>query len=278
MRLGGKVVSLSAMSVTRGGVSSKKAKTGKPAATFTTMRRAWDTKCCKERVANKETPSCRDCTLSDSTPLFSSSTPNSCRGKACTRSWTMCMYITSPPERTLPALRAALAFLSRLANVQVHLGKTRAWNAAGEEPPGLIAALPPTEGDPPCWTGSWTLQQGLLVLGCPIGSREFVATVLAAKREKHEELLARLPALQDLQSAWLLLLLCAAPRCNYLLRTVPPSLTGLTLSRYFASGRRRATCPPSPKRTPGPAAPAHGGPGLDFREGASSCCLLGILG
>ena len=63
------------------------------------------------------------------------------------------------------------------------------------------------------------------MLGSPIGSREFVAAVLAAKRDKHEELLARLPALEDLQSAWLLLLLCAAPRCNYLLRTVPPSLT-----------------------------------------------------
>ena len=42
---------------------------------------------------------------------------------------------------------------------------------------------------------------------------------------QRSELLARLPALQDLKSAWLLLLLCAAPRCNYLLRTVPPSLT-----------------------------------------------------
>ena len=34
------------------------------------------------------------------------------------------VYITSTPERTLPALRAAHASLSRLANVQVHLGKT----------------------------------------------------------------------------------------------------------------------------------------------------------
>ena len=138
------------------------------------------------------------------------------------------VYITSLPERTPPALRAAQTSLSRLANVQVHLGKTRAWNAAGEELAGLLAALPSAEGEPPCWTGSWTLparEQGLVVLGSPIGSREFLAAVLAAKRDKHEELLARLPALEDLQSAWLLLLLCAAPRCNYLLRTVPPSLT-----------------------------------------------------
>ncbi|CAE7941576.1 unnamed protein product, partial [Symbiodinium sp. KB8] len=110
----------------------------------------------------------------------------------------------------------------------VHLGKTRAWNAAGEEPAGLLAALPQKEGDPPCWTGNWALppqQQGLLVLGSPLGSREFVSSTLAAKRGQQDELLARLPALQELQSAWMLLLLCAAPRCNYLLRTVPPSLT-----------------------------------------------------
>ena len=107
-------------------------------------------------------------------------------------------------------------------------GKTRAWNAAGEEPPGLVAALSHREGDPPCWTGSWALppqEQGLVVLGAPIGSREYVARILQEKRGQQDLLLARLPAVQDLQSAWLLLLLCAAPRCNYLLRTVPRSAT-----------------------------------------------------
>ena len=61
--------------------------------------------------------------------------------------------------------------------------------------------------------------------GTPIGSREYVARFLEDKRGQHDVLLARLPAVQDLQSAWLLLLFCAAPRCNYLLRTVPPSAT-----------------------------------------------------
>ena len=138
------------------------------------------------------------------------------------------VYVTSTPERTLPALRSAQEVLSQHANVQVHLGKMRAWNAAGEEPPGPVAALPRREGEPPCWTGSWALPpeaQGLVVLGTPIGSREYVARVLEEKRAQQDLLLARLPAVQDLQSAWLLLLFCAAPRCNYLLRTVPPSAT-----------------------------------------------------
>ena len=62
------------------------------------------------------------------------------------------------------------------------------------------------------------------MLGSALGSREFVSSTLATKRGQQDELFARLPALQELQSAWMLLL-CAAPRCNYLLRTVPPSLT-----------------------------------------------------
>ena len=57
------------------------------------------------------------------------------------------VYVTSTPE-TLPALRSAQEALSQHANVQVHLGKTRVRNAAGEEPPGLVAALPRREADP----------------------------------------------------------------------------------------------------------------------------------
>ena len=86
------------------------------------------------------------------------------------------VYITTAPERTLYALQAAQDSWSRLANIQVHLGKTQAWNAAGEEPPGLVAALPRLDGDPPSWTGSWALppeEQGLIVLGSPLGSPEY---------------------------------------------------------------------------------------------------------
>ena len=107
------------------------------------------------------------------------------------------VYITSLPERTLPALRAAQTSLSRLANVQVHLGKTRAWNAAGEEPAGLLAALPSAEGEPPLLDGKLD-PAGARTRSGRAGQPEFVATVLAAKRDKHEELLARLPALRGL--------------------------------------------------------------------------------
>ena len=66
---------------------------------------------------------------------------------------------------------------------------------------------------------------GLVALGSPVGTREFVAAKLEEASVKHEALFARLPDVQDLQCAWLLLLLCAVPRWTYLLRIVPPADT-----------------------------------------------------
>ena len=38
-------------------------------------------------------------------------------------------------------------------------------------------------------------------------------------------LLERIPAVPDLQAAWLILLFCASPRANFLLRALPPEAT-----------------------------------------------------
>ena len=118
------------------------------------------------------------------------------------------VYSTTKPERALDALRASQHCLAHHANVQVHLGKTRAW------------------ADPanPSWVGSWALpaeRQGQV-------------------RRKHDELLQRLPEPQHLQTAWLLLLYCAAPRCQYLLRTLPPAATG-GLRRHMMGRCSRAS-------------------------------------
>ena len=63
------------------------------------------------------------------------------------------------------------------------------------------------------------------MLGSPLGHDAFVARQLNLKREEQDRLLQRMPALDSLQAAWLLLLFCAAPRANYLLRILPPHLT-----------------------------------------------------
>ena len=67
------------------------------------------------------------------------------------------VYITTHPERTVAALQAAQASLPRHANVHIHRGKTKVWNSAGEEPPGLAVALPVADDEPPpgLGTGHW---------------------------------------------------------------------------------------------------------------------------
>ena len=137
-------------------------------------------------------------------------------------------YIVAAPERvrTLYDIYDALASaLWDRARIRLHQGKTRIWNAAGEEPPD-IADL--GEGEESVWVGDWTLppeSQGLTALGSPLGHDAFVARQLRHKRDDHDRLLASIPAVDDLQAAWLLLRFCAAPRANYLLRTLPPYLT-----------------------------------------------------
>ena len=63
------------------------------------------------------------------------------------------------------------------------------------------------------------------MLGAPLGSEAFVRRELGRKRVVQDQLLSRFPAVGDLQSAWLLLLFCASPRANYLLRMLPPGAT-----------------------------------------------------
>lgn len=147
------------------------------------------------------------------------------------------VYATCAPDRVGAVFGALRAALRDRANVHVHLGKTRAWNAAGEEPTALLDALPP-DARPTAWAGNWAQPpdaQGLVVLGTPLGSPAFVASHLHDVRARHDLLLDRVPTVPCLQSAWLLLLLCSLPRCNYLLRALPPADTGA-----FAAGHDAA--------------------------------------
>ena len=78
------------------------------------------------------------------------------------------------------------------------------------------------------WRGSADLPtsaQGVVILATPLGQADFVREYLEAKSDSHRTLLARIPAVQDLQAAWLILLFCASARANFLLRALPPQAT-----------------------------------------------------
>ena len=112
---------------------------------------------------------------------------------------------------------------------RAHGRQTRAWNSAGEEPPGLFEELPPEDTEHPCWTGNWAIpaaQQGVVVLGSPMGSREFIATKLAQRLKKpgpspESDAACAQPAVGVMDFA----VYCAAPRSTYLLRTLSPTDT-----------------------------------------------------
>ena len=57
-------------------------------------------------------------------------------------------------------------------------------------------------------------ERGVRVLGAPIGSSEYVLAQLNVE-SKEQRLLLQIPAVPDLQLAWLLLLLCRATRANF---------------------------------------------------------------
>ena len=68
-----------------------------------------------------------------------------------------------------------------------------------------------------------------------MGHPDFVRAQLETTQAEHQVLLDRIPSLPDLQSAWSLLVHCAASRANYFLHVVPPEL-----GEEFASAHDRS--------------------------------------
>ena len=86
-----------------------------------------------------------------------------------------------------------------------------------------------------CGGGDATLppeQQGIRVLGTPVGHPDFIRHFLRKKSDAHSRLFERIPSVGDLQAAWLLLLYCAAAKPNFLLRTVSPAFTSACAAQH----------------------------------------------
>lgn len=93
--------------------------------------------------------------------------------------------------------------LSTRTGIHLNGGKTRVWNAAGATPPDFA----PLGSN--VWVGDRSLpsnEQGLTILCTPCGSPQYVAHQLQHTTESHHSFPECIPALEDLQSSWLLLL------------------------------------------------------------------------
>ena len=111
------------------------------------------------------------------------------------------MYILTHPARARIAFDTVTQIIANHTGVRAHLGKCRCWNARGGEAPPGIAGL-----GPDVWRGDKTQRSA------------------HSRLAREESFLQWLPKMRDLQCAWLLLRLCAAPRANHLLRSIPPTL------------------------------------------------------
>ena len=140
------------------------------------------------------------------------------------------IYFVCRPERVGGLYAALQDALRRHAGIQIHCGKTKIWNRAGvrhlvcDVLERVAQAVNPTAR---VWRGSMLPEelQGMKVLGTPLGHPEFVARHLRSVSREQQVLLDRIPLVQDVQSAWLLLLHCASARANYLMRAVSPDST-----------------------------------------------------
>ena len=125
------------------------------------------------------------------------------------------LYVLTAREARDAVVQAVLQEGCGIASTE---GKTRVYSHAGGEPPPGIAEL-----GADVWRGNKrSSERGLKVLGTPIGHPHFIASWAESRMLTERELLNQLPRFPDLQCAWLLLAMCASPRANHALRTVPP--------------------------------------------------------
>ena len=98
------------------------------------------------------------------------------------------IHIATPePDRVMEAHTVVAEELWSHARIQVQIGKTQVWNRGGIEPAGMedltrVARL--VKPDAIVWKGDpqlLPLQQGLKVLGVPIGQPEFIREFLHRK-------------------------------------------------------------------------------------------------
>ena len=130
--------------------------------------------------------------------------------------------------------------------IRVHGSKTHVWNRAGQKPEACNRLQRVAEVHDPTarvWRGSEVplAEQGVKVLGTPVGHDEYVRSLLEKIQAKQQFLLNAIPTVPDVQSAWLLLLHCASARANYQLRVVRPELVN-SFAESHDQGLWRCLC------------------------------------
>ena len=149
------------------------------------------------------------------------------RGRRSGSAAKLCMVVFNARPGITCKARAATAFqelageVERQAGVRSHLGKLRAWSRGGGLAPPDLAAL-----GPDVWTADKPPEEnGIVVLGTPLGTDAFVAAHAQERMATEQRLLDEIALLDNVQCAWVMLLWSAVPRANHTIRILPPVLS-----------------------------------------------------
>ena len=110
------------------------------------------------------------------------------------------IHMATTPDRVGPVYTMVQAALRQEAGISIHLGKTKIWNQAGVRPGAcdiLERAARERDPDARVWRGAGVPpeEQGIKVLGTPIGHPEYVRRFLIRLTDEHQTLLNRIPSL-----------------------------------------------------------------------------------
>ena len=129
------------------------------------------------------------------------------------------VYTVTPKRRATEVARLVATRIHQHAGVEPKLGKFQIWSkGGGPEPEGIDDLLDgaPRPADP-IWKGDLDAERnGMVILGTPVGSPEFVQRFLGNRLAVQSRFWDRLKQVPELQTARLLLLYCAVMRGNHL--------------------------------------------------------------
>ena len=175
---------------------------------------------CRAKEGNRETRQCLRCSHSDNTEpsLLQSAMHPSAKLMAFLDD----VYVVTSPPQVAECFTHLERELWAHAGIRINLGKTQIFQQGRRSSSKLPAHY---SRQAVSWRGDSGLpaeQQGVTILGTPLGHVEFVKSQLRAKSEEHGVLLSRVEAVSDLQCAWLILSCCCVARANCYLRTIHP--------------------------------------------------------
>ena len=149
------------------------------------------------------------------------------------------VYLLTTPDRCAEVLLIISRHLQEKCGISVNQGKLQSWcPRGGPSPAGL---LPFSTPEHTVWRSDLPAEDnGVVVVGTPIGRDSFVSKVAEEKGCEQDSFLEQIGTLPSSQAAWLLLLFCAVPGLT--ICCAPSRQARLSPSR---AGTTNVCCKPS---------------------------------